>query len=51
MTTKVSQASRSAASAARSAFSKAPMTRARMLNASASVFSPGAWRCQSAWPK
>ena len=36
---------------ARSACSKAPIIRARMSNASASVFRPGACASQSSWPK
>ena len=51
MTTKVSQASRSASSLARSARSKALIMRARMSNASASVFRPGAKAAHSSWPK
>ena len=51
MITNVIHASRSASSRLRSARSKAPMTRARMVNASASVFRPGACTAQSSWPK
>jgi hypothetical protein len=50
MTTKFSHASRAAGSLQRSACSKAPISRARMSKASASVFRPGACAAQSSRP-